>query len=92
MTAANLDQRDTPEENRRLKNGLARETPTTEEPETITLGGMTFNRMSDEEGEALFWKNEAIIARRLGISFNPPEEPNPSQAEPNPSATSAAPS
>jgi len=66
--------------------------PSTDDPETITLGGMTFRRISDEEGEASFWRNEEIIARKLGITFNPPEEADSTQAEINLSSTSDSPS
>jgi hypothetical protein len=90
MTAAKSDQHNSPDDNRRLKDGLTRETPTTEEPETITLGGMTLRRMSDEEVEASFWRREAFIAQKLGIPFNLPEEADPIQTESDQHATSAS--
>jgi hypothetical protein len=74
MTDAKSDKRNTPDENSRLKNGLTRETPTTEDAETITLGGLTFRRIPDEEGEAEFWRREAIIARRFGTPFDSAHE------------------
>jgi hypothetical protein len=66
--------------------------PSTDAPETITLGGMTLRRISNEEGEASFWRNEAIIAQKLGIPFDTPEEADSTQSESNPSSTSVSPS
>jgi len=76
--------------NRRPETGRTEETPTTKEPETITLGGITLRRMSDEEVEAAFWKREALIAQKFGIPFNPPEETDPIQTESDRPATSAS--
>jgi len=55
-----------------LQNGQP--TPTTENAETITLGGLTFRRISDEEGEAFFDK---ICAETFGTSRNSSAESQP---------------
>lgn len=75
----------------RPETGRTAENPSTDAPETITLSGMTLRRISNEEGEASFWRNEAIIALKLGIPFNPPEEGDSTQTEPKPSSTSVSP-
>lgn len=92
MTAAKFDQHNSLDDNRRLENGLTGETPATQATETSTLGGMTLRRISDEEGEAAFWRMEAMIAQKLGIPFQRPHEAGPLQTEPTPSATGDSPS
>jgi hypothetical protein len=56
------------------QNGLP--TPTTENTETITLGGLTFRKIPDEEGEAFFAK---AFAETFGHRLNSSAESQPGE-------------
>ena len=56
------------------QNGLP--TPTTENAETITLGGLTFRRIPNEEGEAFFAK---AFAETFGHRLNSSAESQPGE-------------
>ena len=58
--------------NQPSQNGLP--TPTTENAETVTLGGLTFRKIPDEEGEAFFAK---AFAERFGHRLNSSAEGQP---------------
>jgi len=56
------------------QNGLP--TPTTENAETVTLGGLTFRRIPNEEGEAFFAK---AFAETFGHRLNSSAESQPGE-------------
>ena len=62
--------------NQPSQNGLP--TPTTENAETVTLGGLTFRKIPDEEGEAFFAK---AFTETFGIPFNSSPESQPGELE-----------
>ena len=71
--------------NQPSQNGLP--TPTTENAETVTLGGLTFRKIPDEEGEAFFAK---AFAETFGHRLNSSAESQPGELPGEQDETEAA--